>query len=249
MCAYISKAHMQSQGLDADIFCVYAKPMKPNPLRTTISVVRNEIGVTQQEFADLISKSRMTIQSLELGKLALSEKLALLISAKTGVSASWLLGNDPASPIVDMDGRPWTKESFEKRAGQAIESDGSFTVTIPYEQAPRSILYFHMLDLISNLWPTYLSAVRSGKREILEFRLSEFIKGAREAFGVDRRADEIKAEHKILNDPDITEVAKKGRPPKTAPSPPSRANAPTVGARKSSSPGRHRRDDRASEKP
>ena len=49
-----------------------------------------------------MEKSTATIQAIELGKLKLSEELAIKISLETGVSAKWLLAGDVgAKPTSD----------------------------------------------------------------------------------------------------------------------------------------------------
>ena len=123
---------MQSQGLDADIFCLYAKTVKPNPLQTTISVLRNEIGMTQEEFGKLIDRSRITVQSIELGKLALSKMPALRIAQETGVTMAWVLDGKPDTQpwtwAMGGEKRPWTKADFERAQAHKLEkAAGSYT--------------------------------------------------------------------------------------------------------------------------
>ena len=48
--------------------------------------------------ADLVDRTPSTIQSVELGKLPLSEDLAMLIAEATGVDPGWLLEGNPAVP-------------------------------------------------------------------------------------------------------------------------------------------------------
>src|SRR6266700_4438501 len=57
----------------------------------------------------------VTVQSIELGKLRLSERLAQRVSLQTGVCFSWLLQNDyTAPPIWNRDARqPYTKRAYE----------------------------------------------------------------------------------------------------------------------------------------
>jgi transcriptional regulator with XRE-family HTH domain len=83
--------------------------------KTTVAVVREELGLGLQEFADLIGKSAATVSSLENGRLRLSEKTALEISKKTYVGLSWLMTGDPKVPPVDLKGKPWSSETYEKR--------------------------------------------------------------------------------------------------------------------------------------
>jgi transcriptional regulator with XRE-family HTH domain len=83
--------------------------------KTTTAVVRAEVGLSLEEFAELIGKAPSTVESLEGGRLALSEKTALEISKKFGVGLTWLLAGDPKSAPVNLQGKPWTVEDYEKR--------------------------------------------------------------------------------------------------------------------------------------
>ena len=76
----------------------YAFPMRPSPLRHPLAILRTTIGLTQKEMAGLVNRAARTIQAVELGKLSLSEDLAMLIAQATGVDAGWLLEKDPAVP-------------------------------------------------------------------------------------------------------------------------------------------------------
>jgi transcriptional regulator with XRE-family HTH domain len=72
--------------------------MRRSPLRHPLAILRTTIGLTQKEMADLVDRTPSTIQSVELGKLPLSEDLAMLIAEATGVDPGWLLENNPAAP-------------------------------------------------------------------------------------------------------------------------------------------------------
>ena len=87
--------------------------MRPSPQRHTLAVLRNISGMTQKEMAAILECSTPTIQAVELGRLNLSDKLAGLVSHKTGINLAWLLTNDVNQPPVDVDGAPYTKALFE----------------------------------------------------------------------------------------------------------------------------------------
>jgi transcriptional regulator with XRE-family HTH domain len=72
--------------------------MRRSALAHPLAVLRTTIGLTQKEMAGLVGRAARTIQSVELGKLALSEDLAMLIAEATGVDAGWLLEGDPGIP-------------------------------------------------------------------------------------------------------------------------------------------------------
>src|SRR5260221_12956378 len=89
---------------------------KNNPVRT----VRRICRLTQAELAKMIGCARLTITTLESGKLKISEKMAEKIALHTGASRSWLLGNNTevaAGCVRDLQ-RPLTAEGFlMRRAG------------------------------------------------------------------------------------------------------------------------------------
>jgi len=71
--------------------------------------------ITQKELAEMIDCAPVTVQSIELGKLRLSQKLAKRIELQTGVSLEWLLQNDYAvPPTCRMEpGQPYTKRIYQ----------------------------------------------------------------------------------------------------------------------------------------
>jgi transcriptional regulator with XRE-family HTH domain len=72
--------------------------MRRSPLRHPLAILRTTIGLTQKEMANLVDRTPSTIQSVELGKLPLSEDLAMLIAEATGADAGWLLEGNPDTP-------------------------------------------------------------------------------------------------------------------------------------------------------
>ena len=72
--------------------------MRVSPLRHPLAILRLAIGLTQPQLAELVQRSPRTIQAIELGKLPLSEELALRVAHATGIEAGWLLENNPATP-------------------------------------------------------------------------------------------------------------------------------------------------------
>jgi hypothetical protein len=67
-----------------------------------LAVLREYLGATQGQFAIWCGCSAFTIQSIEVGRLALSKKLAERISLVTGVPAEWLLKNKFDSPMPSL---------------------------------------------------------------------------------------------------------------------------------------------------
>src|SRR6266487_6894496 len=95
--------------------------MRRSPERHNLARLRLFLGLRQKEMSDVCGCSVDTIQSIELGRLALSELLARKISNATGIGAGWLLGNDRKAPLIsDVFGyfEPFTVSTYEKRRSE-----------------------------------------------------------------------------------------------------------------------------------
>lgn len=80
----------------------------PNPV---LPWLRETLGLTQSQLANLIGAAQSTIQAVELGRLPLSERFAWAISQNIGVDAHWLLAGkllDPC-PIRSLSGNATRK--------------------------------------------------------------------------------------------------------------------------------------------
>ena len=70
----------------------------------------------------MVGRSARTIQAVELLKAPLSTRLAMLVSAATGVAMEWLMSNDPEKRMLATDGSPLTIQYYEGvRAGAVID--------------------------------------------------------------------------------------------------------------------------------
>jgi hypothetical protein len=88
---------------------------------------------------ELCDTSTPTIQAVELGKLALSGKLAEKVAANTGVSESWLMDNKVKAPILSREGKPLTKAYYGEFRSEHEKSGG----TRPdYEQGIYELAFF-----------------------------------------------------------------------------------------------------------
>jgi transcriptional regulator with XRE-family HTH domain len=92
--------------------------MRPSSLQHVVAILRTTAGLTQKELADLAGCSSPTIQSVEIGRLQLSEALAQRLADHTGVPVGWLLRNDTRQPIQDRRGRPYTRATYEQWQAQ-----------------------------------------------------------------------------------------------------------------------------------
>ena len=67
-----------------------------------LAKLRAALNLTQAALARAIGKSPGSIKAVEIGKLALSPKMALLISRLTGCDPHWLLRNDLSEPMPEL---------------------------------------------------------------------------------------------------------------------------------------------------
>jgi len=155
--------------------------MRLSPLRHTPAVLRTTIGYTQKEMAQLCHCSTPTIQAIELGKLALSGKLAGTIAVETGISEKWLLDDDVNSLIVSHDWTPYTKEYFERFRAKQLTSGGAVEdyMFTAYE-------FSYLTAMIAD---SLLEAHRIGDLRLLCFRLKREISAT---------AKELLAKHRHL---------------------------------------------------
>ena len=69
--------------------------------RHVVAWVRETLALKQSELASLIGISTNTLQSIELGRLPLSERIAYRLNEQTGIRAKWLLDNELGAPPPD----------------------------------------------------------------------------------------------------------------------------------------------------
>jgi len=97
--------------------------MRTSSKKTTVAVLRSIIGIKDLEMAELLKCSPATIHSLELGRLRLSEAMAIKIFHETGISYEWLVEGNPKKRPRDATGRPYTKASFEFAQATKVRRD------------------------------------------------------------------------------------------------------------------------------
>jgi transcriptional regulator with XRE-family HTH domain len=164
--------------------------MRPSPFRHPVAVLRNILEMSQTEFGALSDCSSRTIQAVELGKLPLSESLALRIAHSTGISIEWLLKGDPAAPpkadcpsgISSPDGG-FAYEVYEAhRAALEIEnrsaSGGGRENTSEQlfsEKSFREDLAKRDAELVVLCKDLLGQTVDHEKRSVIRWRLKEFL--------------------------------------------------------------------------
>jgi transcriptional regulator with XRE-family HTH domain len=153
--------------------------------KTSVAVLRTELGLTVEEFAKLIEKSVSTVTSLETGRLELSDETALKISDETGVAMEWLMGGNPkekpyTTDEVDDSRHPYTKDLFEQI--QAYKKKG---ITYPRKPERRLIgAIAVVLDWIS----VHNLAHEAGRSELAVYLMRQFLDGLAERLGKDDAA-------------------------------------------------------------
>jgi transcriptional regulator with XRE-family HTH domain len=157
--------------------------MRPSPLRHPLAVLRQTIGISQKELAELVGKSISAIQAIELKKLDLSKELALTISLETGCSLRWLLDGDPsvppsvddAQPVFSEEDRKFSKATFERqRAYRAAGKSG------PSER------FFFFGHAGAKLTAIELAARDHPDRNLASYRIWKFLGGLEKEFGISR---------------------------------------------------------------
>lgn len=90
-----------------------ARGRRESPVRHPLAALRAEIGLSQDQMAELLGVSRKTVQAVELGNLKLSDSLANRIVKETWISPDWLMGGDLTKPMVSCHDAPFDRGTFE----------------------------------------------------------------------------------------------------------------------------------------
>ena len=80
----------------------------------------------QKAMAEFLGCSVDTIQSIETGRLKLSDELAGRISLETGVSLKWLLDDDVSGPCDFGSGEALYRANFCRKAGGASAAESRY---------------------------------------------------------------------------------------------------------------------------
>ena len=138
--------------------CVDIRTMPASLRRHNLARLRDTLNLTQSELGRAIGKSAGSIKAVEIGKLALSSKMALLISRLTGCDPQWLLRNDLSEPMPEL-----------RRL-----------VTLnPEDEAHRNTMFL-LAELFSRLFACARQLAPSPKRDILAAYIEKEAKAFRE---------------------------------------------------------------------
>jgi len=131
--------------------------------------MRSVAGLTQQQLADLLRCSRMSIQQIESGKLRMSHKMAEKISLHTGVSMNWLLANQyRVPPVWQRDSeQPYTREAFKLTRAE-VSRPRINPLDVGFLENVLAVAY-HRLNAVAE------EAYRTDKTVYFHYQLREFL--------------------------------------------------------------------------
>ena len=84
---------------------------RPPTHRHVLRDLRNVIKCTQLQFAKLLGVSRVYINKIENGQIAVSPSLAIRVHVLTGISVDEL-AKGPDGKLIDLIGKPYSAETF-----------------------------------------------------------------------------------------------------------------------------------------
>jgi transcriptional regulator with XRE-family HTH domain len=164
--------------------------MAQNPSkRHVLASVRLTIGLLQSELAAILGYSSVTVQRIEQGTLSMSETLAVKAEKELGVSADWLLANDPTQPAVTPGGGRWDKDIYESTQGQRFKYH---QILRELEAADAEAAANEFIDLRANEFRDRILVMlqrtkRLPKQGILLHRLNKALNEMEEDFNPDNR--------------------------------------------------------------
>ena len=133
--------------------------------KTTVAALRLITGLKAKPFADALGCSEATVNSLETGRLKLSETMAQRIAVETGVSLAWLLDGDVSAPVLAADGWSFTIETFEANAAKKQRSD----------KIPPARLSVDFVNFAGRLHDILSAANRAGGYSVPAYKVGRFL--------------------------------------------------------------------------
>ncbi len=170
--------------------------------RHTVAVLRKIAGLSQGELAAMVGRSKRTIQAIEIGRLKLSEDLAVKIAHETGVTVQWLLEGDyNTPPRVAFSDSPFSRKIFEdtQAAITAGKNPNPLAINlsnegdISLELAPvammaklveqtNSLLHPQIDYWLAAILSSIFAAAKAGQARLAIYRLAEFSKAMKKEF-------------------------------------------------------------------
>jgi transcriptional regulator with XRE-family HTH domain len=141
--------------------------------KTTVAQLRHLPGLSVEAFAKLIGKSATTVNSLESGRLKLSEETAFKIQEQTGVEMEWLLRAGPREKpyVLSFEGherrKPYTKELFEQT--QSLKGRKSY-------YSDNSVHHLiTAISIVSDWLSVYTAAEQAGRGDLATYLMCQFL--------------------------------------------------------------------------
>jgi transcriptional regulator with XRE-family HTH domain len=118
--------------------------------RHVIADIRIKCGLPQPGLAKILGVAGVTVQRIEQGTLELSEDLARRAEEELGVSAAYLLANDPQEEPVTPKGGRWTTDMYEFSQGSRSNA---------VEEMPSGNKRFHVraIDTVPGAADTFIA--------------------------------------------------------------------------------------------
>ena len=89
--------------------------------RHNLRRLREFLGLQQDEFSSVVQLSKSLLQKLEHEKRTLTRSMAETIAACTGISPEWLLRNKRSEPLIDSQGKRYTKARYERAQAKRLD--------------------------------------------------------------------------------------------------------------------------------
>lgn len=152
--------------------------MRISPKRHAVAVLRLMLGLGQKEFGALVNRAAPTIQSIELGKLPLSPKLAAEISHQTGVSLRWLMENNvDAPPVQEAFGLPYNLAVFENRRAELRHR------TFGDKPEDELFIAWETWNMLAPVAAAAVSSAQAGKFSLFAYKMGAAVDVLRKEFG------------------------------------------------------------------
>lgn len=141
--------------------------------RTTIAQLRAIIGLRAKELADVLGCSVPTINSIETGRLRLSETMAQRICHETGIPLRWLLAGDLSALPMGRDGKPYSAASFEAHQSRKQRAD----------KLPPVRFAIDFANFAGRLRDILAAANKAGGYALTAYKVGRFMDGMERAGG------------------------------------------------------------------
>jgi hypothetical protein len=137
--------------------------------KTCLSILRSILGPGaggEARFAKKIGRSTSWLKKASCAQITITKDTAVRIAYETGVSAKWLMADDPAKPALDQHGKKYSAKTYA--AHRDILQNG-----IDAEDAEAS--YLEIAGQLENIVSLYSRAVQSNRGGLFTYQLGEVI--------------------------------------------------------------------------